>query len=316
MSNSFEDIDTNNCVLFWRSVLNQALIDAIRGKGLEQRAAVKWIFQERDHFNFVCDFAQVEADRIKRLAINKLATQDPNIIEKLLNENSETDSICKNVLTYKSVQKVKINSCISFLYGCAEIRAYVVDDALWFDLTLLNHLWKFIDSQDVRLCDLDTYIDPENLRKITKPRTAFLANLRGITQLAFSFENMDLHFFIHWLEKEQYKQAILKDLNYFYLKFKDTKVLAWIYQNELFLHMGDLSKIFFLRNPNYKKQVQQPGKYFYVYLNSIKRQLMVRADLLIEMIKEKNAKNKKHLDIKPELIQWIKGQQQLFEGEK
>ena len=296
--------DAKDCILIWRKVLSQMISDALSKERSAKKKAVIWFLKDEKDFNLTCSLAQVDPYKLRQHIINRLTEEDPNIIEKLLLEKSEKTNTKKNSLTYGTVKPIENPTQISFFFNSQEVRAYVENDELWFDLTHLNRFIKFVDYSIVRLVDLDTYVNTSNLRKSKNKAHVIFANLKGIYQLSASFENQNLSSFADWIEQGMYKYDILKGLNFFFLKFEDVKILAWLHKKRLFLHFADIDIFFPVLTQITRKEAQQKDKHFYVYLNSKKRQFMVRADLLIQIIESRNVIKKEHQTVKPKLIQW------------
>ena len=316
MSNILSNIDARQCIYIWRSVLNQAVTDALRGDSLNRKSAIRWAFGENQRdFYFVCNCAQVSPHKVRGFLINEFATQDPDIIQNSLYEYIEIGRYPRITLPNKSIPKIDTSSPIGFIYKDLEMCAYAQDDDLWFSLNQLNHRWKFCDGQDVALCNINTLIDPKCLMRKTANKLILLANTKGITQLSESLRCSPLNLFAKWVERGNYKQYIIKPQDDLKLEFQDYSVLACLYKNKLFLCFKTISQIFFLITSTYKKDIQKKGKFFYAFLGSEKRQLMVRADLLEKLIESKDPKVKRYVEIKPKIIQWIKEQRQLFERE-
>ena len=308
-------IDVKDCIALWQKVLYQMIADALSNNKSAKKKAIIWFKKDEKDFNFVCSYAQVAPQKLRQFVFNKLTEQDPEIIEKLLLEEPEKVSKRKTVLVNKLVKEIKITNQISFLYNNREVRAYIDNDELWFDLTHLNGIIKFLNTAKVCLLDLDTYVEACNLRKSQNKNCIIFANLKGIFQLSLSFSNENLKSFADWVEQGMYKYDILKGVNFFFLNFQDNNVLAWLHKKKLFFHFSDIDIFFPVLNQTTRREAQQKDKHFYVYLNSKKRQFMIRSDLLLQITKSKNVAKKVHQEIKPQLIQWIKEQQSIFEGE-
>ena len=307
--------DAKNCVLIWRKVLSQMVTDALSKEKSAKKKAVIWFMKDEKDFNLTCNLAQVDPQRLRRHIFNKLTEKDSDIIEKLLLEKPQKIDRRKFSLTCKAVKPIQNPTQISFLLRNQEVRAYVENDELWFNLTHLNRVVKFIDNPTVRLFDLDTYINACNLRRSQDKQHIIFANIKGIYQLAVSLKNQNLNLFADWIDQGMYKYDILKGINFFFLEFQDIKILAWLHKKRLFLHFTGIDTFFPVLTQTTRKEAQQKDKHFYVYLNSTKRQFMVRSDLLIQIIESRNVAKKAHQTMKPKLIQWIKEQQQIFEGE-
>lgn len=307
--------DAKSCILVWRKVLSQMISDALSKEKTAKKKAVIWFMKDEKDFNLTCSLAQVDPQKLRRHVFNKLTEKDSDIIEKLLLEKPQKIDRRKFSLTCKAVKPIQNPTQISFLLKNQEVRAYVENDELWFDLTHLNRIVRFIDNPTVRLFDLDTYINASNLRRSQDKQHIIFANIKGIYQLSASFENQNLSLFADWVERGMYKYDILKGINFFFLEFQYVKILAWLHKKKLFLHFSDIDIFFPVLDQTTRRAAQQKGKHYYVYLNSPKRQFMVQADLLTQIIESKNVVRKGYQAVKPKLIQWIKEQQQIFEGE-
>jgi len=315
MNDFYSNIETKQCVAIWRMTLNLALTDALNGNRIEKRSAIRWFFNDDKDFYFVCDCAQVSPHKIRSFLINEFAIRDPDIIKNTLYEEPRKGCYPKIILARKSLPSIETNSPISFIYKALEMRAYVADNRLWFNLSHLGQLWKFSDAQEIGLHDINTFIDPKHLRRKKDKKLTLFADSTGIEQLSDSFKSNKLSLFAKWIKKGTYKHNLLETQNTFKLTFQNQEIQACLFRNELFLHFKNVSAIFFLTTPSYKENVRQKSKYFYAYLCSKKRQLVVRTDLLLQLIEARQPGLKRYAEVKPKLIQWIKEQQQLFERE-
>lgn len=315
VKDAMDKIDIGEYVSFWKKVICQAITDALSKNKSAKKNAIIWFLKDEKDFNLVCDWAQIVPHKLRQHIIEKLEEQDPNIFKNLLKENDEKTTTQKVSLVYKSVGEIKLTNQLNFLYNNQEIHAYSENNELWFDLTYLNYLFKFIDYKDVRLSDLDTYVDAINLGKAGYRKRVIFSNLKGLFQLSISLGNDKLRLFVDWMEKGMYKYDILKGINFFYLEFQGNNILAWLHKKRLFFRLSDVAKSFYSISQATRVKAQQKDKHYYVYLNSTKRQFMVRSDLLIQLIETRNFKKHKHIELKPQLIQWIKEQQLMFEGE-
>ena len=308
-------IDAKDCVLLWRKVVNQAISDAFSIDESISREAIIWFLKDGKYFKQVCDWAQILPQQLRRSVLNKLIEKDPKIIEKALTEKPKMPLKKKSSLVYNSVKRMNPTSQISFIFENQEVHAYVENETLWFDLTHLNSVSKFMPGQAVRLVDLDTYISAGNLAKSKTRKHAVFANLKGIYQLGASFKSQNIISFADWIDQGIYKNHILENVNFFYLNFQGNDILAWLHQKKLFLNFSNIGMFFPLPQKTTRKEAQQENKHFYVYLNSVQRQFMVRSDLFLQIIESRSIRKKEHQEMKPQLILWIKEQQIIFEGE-
>jgi len=314
MNDFYSNFEIRQCVTIWRMTLNQALTDALNGNRIEKRSAIRWFFNDDRDFYFVCDCARVSPHKIRSFLINEFAIRDPDIIKNTLYEEPKRGHFPPITLPHKSIPKIKADSPISFIYEGMEIRAQVIDEELWFNLSQLNFFWKFCETHDVALRDINTCIDPIHLKKLDVKKLVLFVDSTGIAQIAESLKVSNLKSFATWINQKKYKQNILKVLDTFEIKFQDCTVLAILFKGKLFLRFNDVSKIFLIVTPSHRKTILKKNKYFYSYLNSQKRQLMTRSDLLIQVIESRKIASKKYKKMRPKIVQWIKEQQQLFEG--
>ena len=315
MSNIPANIDAKQCIGIWRSVLNQAVTDALNGDNFNRRSAIRWAFGENQQdFYFVCNCAQVSPNKIKGFLINEFAIKAPDAIKNSLYEEVEIGRYPQITLSYKSIPKLDTSSPISFIYESMDMNAYVQGNDLWLSLNQLNHRWKFCDGQDVTIRNINTLVDPKRLMRKKANKVILFTDAKGLFQLSQSLKSSPMKLFAKWVERKNYKQYIINPQDKFKLKFQNYSILACLYKNKLFLRFKTISEIFFLATPTHQKDIHQKDKFFYAYLDSQKRQLMVRADLLIKLIESKVSKLERYIEIRPKIIQWIKEQQRLFEG--
>ncbi len=308
-------IDAKDCILLWRKVVNQAVSDAFSKDESVSREAILWFLKDEKYFNKVCEWAQISPQQLRRSVLNKLFETDPKIIEKALTKKLKKPLPKKISLVHNSIKRINLTDPISFIFENQEVHVYVENETLWFNLTHLNGILKFVYGKVVRLVDLDTYISAFNLAKSKTQDPDVFANLKGIYQLGASFKNQNLNSFADWINQGIYKNHMLEDTNFFYLNFQGNAILAWLHKKRLFLHFSSIGKFFPLPEKTTRKEAQQENKHFYVYLNSKQRQFMVQSDLFLQIIESRSIKKKKHQEMKHQLIKWIKEQQQIFEEE-
>lgn len=317
MSELFPDIEEKQCVLLWKSVLNRALSDALKGSNIIKKSAIRWFFGEKDRdFYRVCNWAQVSHQKVRDFLLKELAKQGSDIIKNALYTEYPIGRFPRVAQPYKSIPKIDLSSPISLIYEGLEICAYIVDEKHWFNISRLNGLWKFCDTQNVGIVDIDTFIDPAHLQREAINKVVLFSDIVGIEQLATSFSNKKLKLFANWVKSEKHKQNILEKQNIFKLKFQDHSILACLYKDKLFLHFVTVLKTLSSTPISFKKEIREKDKYFYAFLEAKTRQLMVRTDLLAQLIEERKTKPRCKIETKLQLIQWLKEQQQLFEGSK
>ncbi len=322
MNKIYTNIELSQCICIWRAVLNQALSDALNGNNLSKKTAIKWFFGDDKDFYRACNWAQISPGKLRYFLIKKLAAEGPDVIKNCLYEKTKKGTYPRISKAFSSIPRIQTTSSISFLYENLEMRANIIDNKLWFNLSHLNHTWKFSALSDVFLQDVNTRIDPDHLKsqaaKSKNPKSKKLilfTDITGIIQLAKCLDNSKLESFATWVKNKKYKQYLLPAQDIFKLKFQNHTILARLYRNKLFILFNDIQKIFLLITSSYRKIVHQNNKYFYSYMNSPKRQLVIRSDLLLQIVESRNVAKKKYQEIKPQLIQWIKEQQSRFEEE-
>ena len=317
MSELLSDIEEKQCVLLWKNVLNQALSDALKGSNIIKKSAIRWFFCENDRdFYRVCNWAQVSHQKVRDFLLKELAKQDPDIIKNALYAEYPIGRYPRVAQPYESMPKIDLSSPIRLIYEGLEICAYIVDEKLWFNIPQLNWLWKFCDTWNVGICDIDTFIDSAHLRREDTDKVVLFSDIIGVEQLATSFSNKKLKLFADWVKAEKHKQNILKKQNIFKLKFQNHSILACLYKNKLFLHFTTVLRTLSSTAISFKKEIREKNKYFYAFLEAKTRQLMVRADLLMQLIEERKTGPKCKVETKLQLIQWLKEQQRLFERSK
>ncbi len=307
-----ENISDEQCISFWRMVLIQAIEDATHGSGNIRKNALHWFIFEHESLNFVCENAQVSNTKAKQYVIDTLNKQDPELIDKILNKRKAPN--IAPTYTPRDIKSVKAEPTLSLCYKNMEIKAYFFEDKIWVRADTLNNIFKFIESHNIGPSQLNGIINANDLRKIKFPRyTVVLIGVEGINQIIQWSNNHKLKAFAQLIENDNYKQHVIENTKTFDLDFKGNKITAWIYKNKLFFLLLDMHKAFFIE-PDYRKHNPEEEDHFFLYRNTTKRQLLVKADLLLKIITEKQPSRKKLENKKPGLIQWIKQQIQTFEG--
>lgn len=63
----------NGEIMLWREVIRQAIRDAIKGRDpIAKDQAVFWFINGSEDFRLVCDFADLEPDRVREFVCNKI----------------------------------------------------------------------------------------------------------------------------------------------------------------------------------------------------------------------------------------------------